>query len=50
MGKSDHWRSPEWDEKSLEPLKQLGFEVSWEMVSLSKSKLLIIKLIKPVAK
>jgi ubiquinone/menaquinone biosynthesis C-methylase UbiE len=40
--------APEWDEKSLEPIKKLGFIVSWELVILPTSKLLIIKLIKPV--
>ncbi len=40
--------APEWDENSLEPLKKQGFIVSWELVILPTSKLLIIKLIKPV--
>ena len=41
--------APEWDEKSLEPLKRLGFTVSWDLVNLPTSKVLIIQLVKPVS-
>ena len=36
--------APDWDEKILEPVKNLGFDVSWKMISLSFSKILIIQL------
>jgi ubiquinone/menaquinone biosynthesis C-methylase UbiE len=39
--------APEWNESSLEPLKNLGFIVSWEMINLHSSKVLIIQLLKP---
>jgi SAM-dependent methyltransferase len=42
--------APEWDEKYLQPLKTVGFEVTWDMVNLTSSKVLIIKLFKPIAK
>ena len=41
--------TPEWDEKSLEPLKTAGFEVSWEMKNFNNSKILIIRLLKSLA-
>jgi len=41
--------APEWDEKYLEPLHKLGFEVSWQMLNLKSSKVLIIKLRKPAS-
>jgi SAM-dependent methyltransferase len=40
--------APEWDEKALEPLKKIGFDVNWEMINYSSSKILIIQLIKPL--
>lgn len=41
--------APDWDEKYLEPLHKLGFEVSWQMLNLKSSKVLIIKLCKPAS-
>jgi ubiquinone/menaquinone biosynthesis C-methylase UbiE len=38
--------APEWDEKTLEPLKNTGFEVSWEMKDFTTSKIVLIRLIK----
>jgi ubiquinone/menaquinone biosynthesis C-methylase UbiE len=38
--------APEWEEKSLEPLKKIGFEVRWEMINFSSSKVLIIRMLK----
>jgi len=42
--------APEWDAKSLEPLKKLGFEVSWEMINFKTSKILIIRMQKSLHK
>jgi SAM-dependent methyltransferase len=39
--------APDWNESDLEPLKDLGFIVSWEMINLHSSKVLIIQLFKP---
>ena len=39
--------APDWNESSLDPLKDLGFIVSWDMINLHSSKVLIIKLVKP---
>src|SRR4030042_6298287 len=36
--------TPEWDEKSLDPLKKMGFDVSWKVNEYTSSKILIIKL------
>ncbi len=36
--------APEWTDKSLEPLKQYGFDISWEMVNLDYSKVMVWKL------
>jgi SAM-dependent methyltransferase len=36
--------APDWDEMTLEPLKNLGFDVSWMMINFSFSKILIIQL------
>jgi hypothetical protein len=36
--------APEWNEKSLEPLKKSGFEVNWEMINFNSSKILIIQM------
>jgi ubiquinone/menaquinone biosynthesis C-methylase UbiE len=41
--------APDWNESSLEPLKDLGFIVSWEMINLRSSKVLIIQLFKSEA-
>ena len=38
--------APEWNERSLEPFLQAGFGVSWEMVELDSSKVLVIKMVK----
>jgi ubiquinone/menaquinone biosynthesis C-methylase UbiE len=40
--------SPEWHEQSLEPLKNAGFTVDWEMVDLGSSKVLVVKMVKSV--
>ena len=40
--------APDWNEKYLEPLKQLGFIVGYEMTDFTDSKVLIIQLIKPL--
>ena len=34
----------EWDEKSLEPLKKVGFDVSWKVIEYTSSNILIIQL------
>ena len=39
--------APAWNETSLQQFKDLGFIVSWEMISLHSSKILIIQLNKP---
>jgi ubiquinone/menaquinone biosynthesis C-methylase UbiE len=39
--------APDWNESDLEPLRDLGFIVSWEMINLHSSKVLIIQLFKP---
>lgn len=36
--------TPQWDEKSIDPLKQMGFDISWEMVDYPSSKVLIIQM------
>ena len=41
--------SPEWDEKSLEPLKKIGFEVSWDMINFNASRILIIRMLKTIS-
>jgi hypothetical protein len=38
--------APEWNEKSLEPLKTFGFDVSWDMLDFNTSKILIIRMLK----
>jgi ubiquinone/menaquinone biosynthesis C-methylase UbiE len=40
--------SPEWHEESLEPLKNAGFNVDWEMIDLSSSKILVIRMVKSI--
>lgn len=40
--------APVWNEKYLDPLKSLGFDVFWEMINFDDSKVLLIRLIKPV--
>ena len=37
-------QAPAWDERVLIPLKNLGFEVTWTMVNLPSSRLLIVQL------
>ena len=39
-------QAPNWEPRMLEPLKASGFAVSWEMVELSNSKLVLISLTK----
>jgi ubiquinone/menaquinone biosynthesis C-methylase UbiE len=41
--------APEWNEEYLEPLKKFGFNVCWEMINYDSSKILIVKLTKPLA-
>jgi ubiquinone/menaquinone biosynthesis C-methylase UbiE len=36
--------TPEWDEKSLDPLKKMGFDVSWKVNEYTSSKILLILL------
>jgi ubiquinone/menaquinone biosynthesis C-methylase UbiE len=36
--------APDWNEKSLEPLRQVGFDVSWELINNDSNKILIIKM------
>jgi ubiquinone/menaquinone biosynthesis C-methylase UbiE len=38
--------APDWDPKALEPLIELGFDVSAEMIDYSQSRVLLIRLIK----
>jgi SAM-dependent methyltransferase len=38
--------APDWDEKFMEPMKNLGFDISWTMIDLRFSKILIIQLTK----
>jgi ubiquinone/menaquinone biosynthesis C-methylase UbiE len=38
--------APDWDEKFLDPMKNMGFDVIWKMMYFSSSKLLIIQLTK----
>jgi ubiquinone/menaquinone biosynthesis C-methylase UbiE len=40
--------APEWHEESLEPLKRAGFNIDSEMVELSSSKILIIRMTKSI--
>ncbi len=40
-------QAPSWDEKLLEPLRSLRFEVTWEMIDFPSSRALVIQLIKP---
>ena len=39
-------QAPEWNPQALEPLIPAGFELAWEETRLSRSKLIIIQLIK----
>jgi hypothetical protein len=39
--------APEWNEKSLDPLKKAGFMVNWEMIDFSSSKVLMVRMVKP---
>jgi len=36
--------APAWDPQVLEPLKETGFDISWEMVSLTNSKVVIVSM------
>jgi ubiquinone/menaquinone biosynthesis C-methylase UbiE len=38
--------APVWDESVLDPLKKVGFEVSWEMIYFPSSKIVLIRLLK----
>lgn len=38
--------APAWDERVLDPLKRVGFEVSWEMINFSYSKIVLVHLLK----
>ncbi len=38
--------APDWDERALDPLKQAGFEVSWEMVDFASSRIILIRMLK----
>jgi ubiquinone/menaquinone biosynthesis C-methylase UbiE len=40
--------SPEWHEESLEPLKNAGFTVDWEMIDLRSSRVLVIRMVKSI--
>lgn len=42
--------APDWDEKSLEPLRTVGYEVSWEKHEYKTSQTLIIRMIKTYSK
>jgi len=36
--------APVWDERVLDPLKKVGFDVSWEMINFTSSKIILIRL------
>jgi ubiquinone/menaquinone biosynthesis C-methylase UbiE len=38
--------SPPWDSNVLDPLKEAGFEVDWEMINFPNSKVLLVRLVK----
>lgn len=38
--------APVWDDRVLDPLKKVGFDVSWEMINFSSSKIILIHLLK----
>ena len=40
-------QAPAWDERYLEPLMDFGFDVSWEMIDVKASRVLLIRLMKP---
>jgi ubiquinone/menaquinone biosynthesis C-methylase UbiE len=40
--------SPQWHEESLEPLKNAGFNVDWEMIDLRSSRVLVIRMVKSI--
>lgn len=40
--------APAWHEKSLQPLKNAGFDVDWEMVDLGSSKILVVRMLKSI--
>jgi ubiquinone/menaquinone biosynthesis C-methylase UbiE len=37
-------QAPDWHAESLEPLKNAGFKVSWEMIDLNSSKVLMVRM------
>ena len=37
-------KAPEWNEKSLEPWRNCGFDMSWEMIHMVSSKALLVKM------
>ncbi len=39
--------APEWDERFLDPLTEIGFTTKWEMIHFSSSEVLLITLEKP---
>jgi ubiquinone/menaquinone biosynthesis C-methylase UbiE len=39
--------APEWNEKSLDPIKKAGFMVSWKMIDFGSSKILMVRMVKP---
>jgi len=39
-------QAPEWDERLLQPLKNLGFDITWKMVDFASSRVLIVQLTK----
>ena len=36
--------APEWDERFLEPLKSSGFELSWDILDFSTSRILVVRM------
>jgi len=38
--------APAWDESVLDPLKKVGFDVTWEMMNFTSSKIILIRLFK----
>lgn len=38
--------APDWDPRILEPLKNVGFDVSWEMIEYTTSKIILVHMIK----
>ncbi|OGN91449.1 MAG: hypothetical protein A2Y88_06110 [Chloroflexi bacterium RBG_13_48_10] len=42
--------APKWDERFLEPLKSTGFELSWDILDFSTSKILLVRMRKSLLK